>query len=346
MAVEYRDYYDILGVDKSASQDDIKRAFKKLARKYHPDIAKDEAEAETKFKEVNEAYEVLGDPEKRKKYDALGPNWEQAADFSGAGGPGGFGGGGGPGGFSGFPGGFSGTDEDGVHYEYHFDGSTGFSDFFENLFGGRTAGDPFGAFGAGGPGSGGPRRSRGAQPMAGQDIEADLLVRIEEIMQGATREIRFARPTLEGPPKESTIRVKVPKGVTEGQMIRCAGMGYPGIRGGPDGDLYLRVRIERHPSYKVSGHDLTSELVLAPWDVVLGKTVTTPTPHGDVKLTVKPGTQPGTRMRVRGKGLPDGSGGFGDLYVTVAVEYPPSPSEEERKLWRELAEKSSFEPND
>lgn len=321
MAVQYRDYYETLGVEKSASQDDIKKAFKKLARKYHPDVAKNLPDAEERFKAVNEAYEVLGDSEKRKKYDTLGANWQQGAEY--------------PGGFSGYPGG-------GGQYEYNFGGSTGFSDFFESFFGGRAAagGDPFGAYGGGGQ-----RRPHSTRPMAGQDIEADLLVRIEEIMHGSVREVRLARPSSDGgPARESTIRVKIPKGIAEGQMIRCAGLGYPGANGGPDGDLYMRVRLERHPLYKPSGHDLDSELVLAPWELALGISATIPTPHGDVKMTVKPGTQPGTKLRLRGKALPKGKDEFGDLYVTITVEFPESSSDEEKAIWQSLAEKSSFRP--
>ena len=324
MAVQYRDYYETLGVDKTASQDDIKKAFKKLARKFHPDVAKDLADAEERFKSVNEAYEVLGDPEKRKKYDTLGANWQQGAGFPG-------------GGASGFPGGGGGQ------YDYNFGGSTGFSDFFESFFGGRAGGgggDPFEHFGRGGP-----RGGQSTRPMEGQDIEADLLIRIEDVMHGSTREVRLGRPSADGKPsKESTIRVKIPKGIGDGQKIRCAGMGYPGRNGGPDGDLYMRVRLERHPLYKVSGRDLDSDLVLAPWEIVLGTSATIPTPHGEVKLTVKPNTQPGTRMRLRGKGLAKGKEEFGDLYVTITVEFPESSTDEEKALWKSLAEKSPFHP--
>jgi len=317
MAVKYRDYYETLGVTKAASQDEIKKAFKKLARQYHPDVAKDQPDAEERFKAVNEAYEVLGDAEKRRKYDTLGPGWEQGQDF---------------GGYSGHPG--------GGQYEYHFGGSTGFSDFFESMFGGRGGGDPFSAYG-GGRG----RRPRSSQPTAGEDIEADLLVRIEEIMHGSTREVRLARPTADGQRgKEITIRVKIPKGISGGQRIRCGGMGYPGANGGPEGDLYLRVRLERHPLYRPDGHDLDTDLVLAPWEVVLGAGVTIPTPHGDVKMTVKPGSQPGTKLRLRGKGLPNGKEGYGDLYVTLVVEFPDSVGEEEEALWKSLAEKTRFRP--
>lgn len=315
MSVQYRDYYEILGVDKSASQDEIKKAFKKLARKYHPDVAKDLPNAEEKFKEVNEAYEVLSDPGKRKKYDTLGANWQHGQDFSGG------------------PGGFYGSGGSGGTYEYNFGGSTGFSDFFESMFGGGAAGggDPFGAFGG--------RQARSSRPMAGQDLEADLLVSIEEVMTGSTRELRLSRPS-----GESTIRVKVPKGIGEGQKIRCANMGHPGANGGPNGDLLLRVRFERHPVYRPRGKDLESELLLAPWEVVLGTSVTVPTPHGNVKMTIKPDTAPGTRMRLKGKGLPKGEDGFGDLYLVATVEFPEQSTDAERALWRELAEKSPFRP--
>ncbi|MDF1825746.1 MAG: J domain-containing protein [Verrucomicrobiales bacterium] len=305
MSVQYRDYYEILGVDKSASQDEIKKAFKKLARKYHPDVAKDLPNAEEKFKEVNEAYEVLSDAGKRQKYDTLGPNWEQGQGFPGGGGGGG-------------------------SYEYNFGGSTGFSDFFESMFGGG-GGDPFGSYGG--------RQPRSSRPRAGQNIEADLLVSIEEVMTGSTRELRLSRPS-----GEKTIRVKVPRGIGEGQKIRCANLGHPGANGGPDGDLFLRVRFERHPVYRANGKDLESELILTPWEIVLGTSVTAPTPHGNVKMTVKPNTAPGTRMRLKGKGLPKGTADFGDLYLIITVEFPDESTDEEKALWEQLSSVSSFSP--
>jgi len=314
MSVKFRDYYEILGVERSASQDEIKKAFKKLARLYHPDVAKDRPDAEDRFKEVNEAYEVLGNPENRKKYDQLGAQWKEGDPFGGAG----YGGhGGGP-----------------QAYEYHFGGSTGFSDFFESFFGGRGAGNPFG----GGFG-GGASHGRSSRPAAGRDVEADLLVKIEEILTGGARSLRLSRP--EG--GESTIRVKIPQGIAEGQRIRCAGMGNPGINGGPPGDLYLRVRIERHPLYRIDGKDLESDLVLAPWEIALGTSVNVPTPHGAVRVTVKPDTAPGTRMRLKGKGLPSKTG-LGDLYLQILVEFPERSSEEERSHWQALAEASGFQP--
>lgn len=339
MAVQYRDYYEILGVSKDASREDIKRAFKKLARANHPDVAKDQAGAEERFKEINEAYEVLGDPEKRKKYDLLGENWDRAGGFPGGAAGEGFSGFPGAGGAGGFPGG-------GQRYEYHFGGSTGFSDFFESFFGGG-GGDPFAGF-AGGSGSRGGfpgGAAAGTAPVPGADIEADLLVTIEEVMRGATRQLRLSRPDPGGGPgvKESTVRVKIPVGVENGQLIRCAGLGHPGRNGGKHGDLFLRVRLERHPLYRVRGSALVSELVLAPWEIALGAKIPVPTPHGNVTLTVRPGTQPGTEMRLRGKGLPkDGGQDHGDLYLTVSVAFPEDTSSEEEELWRKLQETSDF----
>lgn len=318
MAVKFRDYYEVLGVDRSASADEIKKAFKKLARKYHPDVAKDEPQAEEKFKEVNEAYEVLGDPEKRKKYDQLGRNWQHGSDFTPP--PGSYG--------YGYSGG-------GGAEEFHFEGSTGFSDFFENLFGGRAAGDSFGGFGFGNRG-GGYRQAN--MPMQGQDVEADLLVTLDEVIKGGERHIRLQGETGE----IKTIRVKIPKGVTAGQMIRCAGLGGPGYNGGKQGDLYFRVRLERHPFFTVEDRNVSAPLELQPWECVLGSEKTVKTPIGSVKLKVPPGTEPGTKFRVPGKGIP-GSGGnsSGDFYAIAEVVIPASLTSKERELWEALAENSS-----
>ncbi|NNE91160.1 MAG: DnaJ domain-containing protein [Verrucomicrobiales bacterium] len=342
MGVEFRDYYEVLGVDRDASQEDIKRAFRKKARQFHPDVSKDNAEeAERKFKEVNEAYEVLGDPDKRQKYDALGANWQHGADFSGF--PGG---GNGRGGFGGFdPGG-----GDGAHYEYQFDGSTGFSDFFESLFGNRAAGDPFSAFrggggpsGAGFPGGGHARGGYRQFSQRGHDIESDLLVTLEEVMHGAERTLRLRKP---GDNSPTTIRIKIPKGISEGQSIRCAGLGGPGSGGGEQGDLLLRVRLERHPVFRIDGSDLHMDLELAPWECVLGTTVNVSTLHGGVRLKVPARSQTGDLLRLKGKGLPldDDPSRHGDLYVHLAIVVPDSLSPEEEKLWKQLSDASDFQP--
>lgn len=324
MSVKFRDYYDVLGVPRDAAQDQIRKAFRKLARKYHPDTATDKTVAEEKFKELNEAYEVLSDPEKRRKYDALGPNWQHGSDFTpppGAGGYGGF-------------------DYGSGGYDFGFGGTTGFSDFFESLFGRRaSAGDPFQQ-------AYGEARTRTRRRARGRDIESDLLVGLDEVMKGATRQLRLHRPSPNPgkPAEEITIRVHIPKGIKEGQQIRCAGMGEPGTMGGEAGDLLLRARIERHPNFQVRGADLTHELLLAPWECVLGATVKLDTLHGAVNLKIPAGTQAGTEFRLRGKGLPKDGENFGDLYAIVKVAVPKTVSETEARLWEKLAEESGFSP--
>jgi curved DNA-binding protein len=320
--VKFRDYYEVLGVGRDASQDEIRKAFRKLARKFHPDTAQDKASAEEKFKEVNEAYEVLGDPEKRKKYDALGANWRHGAEFrppSGAGPAGGFGG------FEGF-GGAGG-------FEF---GGTGFSDFFEAFFGGRTRGR------RGGVGGGFPDVFRGGAqgPVPGSDVEADLLVTLEEVVRGGERTLTLR--SSDG--KTRTARVKLPVGVTEGQFIRLAGLGGAGANGGKSGDLFLRVRLERHPDFRVRGNQLSYDLELAPWEAALGTTVRVRTLHGTVQLKIPPGTSSGTELRLKGKGMPDGHGQPGDLHVVVSVVVPPNATPEEKKLWKELERVSGFNP--
>lgn len=335
MAVEFKDYYKILGVSRDAADEDIRKSFRKLARKYHPDVAENKVEGEAKFKELNEAYEVLGDPEKRRKYDALGANWKHGADFRPPPGAGGFGTGEGFGyGFE--PGG-------GGAYEYSFDG-TGFSDFFEQLFGmraGRAGRGGFGGFG----GLGG-RPGRGAGVAAkGSDIETDIMVTLDEVCRGSTRTLRLQRPSGPGGGMTTqTGKVKIPVGVQEGQRIRLAGLGEAGMGGGAPGDLYLRVRIERHPDFSARGSDLYHDLELAPWEAVLGEKVAIRTLKGTVSLTVPPGTGHGAELRMKGMGLPKGDGSFGDLHAVVCIVVPPEISKKERALWESLREESTFKP--
>jgi curved DNA-binding protein len=313
MAVQFRDYYETLGVSKTATEDEIRSAFRKLARKYHPDVAKDKKAAEEKFKQINEAYEVLSDPEKRKKYDQLGANWNQPGGFQpppdwGAQQPGG-----------GFHRHFGGGDG-GVEFEF---GGTGFSDFFEAFFGGGRGRSAFGGFG---------QRPAGAE--RGSDVEADIMVPLEEALHGATRTVSLRRA---GAKKVETYQVKIPRGVREGQRIRLAGQGEAGERGGKSGDLFLRVRLARHPDFRVEGSDLIHEAKIYPWQAVLGTELEVPTLEGHVRLKVPPGTRSGQRFRLRGRGLPSSSGARGDLYVEVQVEVPKKITERERELWRELA---------
>ena len=311
MPVQFRDYYETLGVPKTASDNEIRTAFRKLARKYHPDVAKDKKAAEEKFKQINEAYEVLGDPEKRKKYDQLGADWNQPGGFQpppgwGAQQPGG-----------GF---YRHGDDGGIQFEF---GGTGFSDFFEAFFGGGRGRSAFSGFGG-----------RQATAERGSDVEADIMVTLEEALHGSTRTVSLRRG---GSNKVESYQVKIPRGVHEGQRIRLAGQGEAGARGGKSGDLFLRVRLARHPDFSVEGSDLIHELKIAPWQAALGAEIEVPTLEGSVRLKVPAGTQGGQRFRLRERGLPGVSGKRGDLYVDVQINVPKKLTEREREIWRELA---------
>ena len=322
MPVQYKNYYETLGVPRTASADDIKKSFRKLARQYHPDVAKDKKKSEEKFKEINEAYEVLGDADKRKKYDELGANWKSGAEFR----P--------PPGSGGFPGGqtFRGGRAAGNGVEFEFDG-TGFSDFFEQLFGGARRG-------AGGFGRGG---SMGGQQFAerGSDIEGDIMVTLEEAAHGSVREVSV-RHNVGGAIKTETHQVKIPPGVTEGQRLRLAGRGEHGSGGGAAGDLYLRVRLAKHPDFDVEDHNLIYEVELAPWEAALGAEISVPTLGSRVKIKVAPGTQSGQKLRVRGRGLPPS----GDLIVVTKIVVPAIISDAEKKLWELIKRESKFNPRD
>lgn len=317
MAVRYKDYYESLRVPRNASDADIKKAFRKLAREFHPDVAKDKKKAEEKFKEINEAYEVLGDQAKRKKYDELGANWKSGADFRPPPGHEGFRDGrsnkrGGPG---------------SADFEFNF-GGTGFSDFFEQMFGARSAG--------------GSRRGGFAEDELaerGQDVEGDIMVTLEEAMRGSVRSVGVQHNA-----RTTTHQVKIPAGVTEGQKLRIAGRGGPGIGGGAAGDLYLRVRLAKHPDFEVQDHNLIYDAELAPWEAVLGAEISVPTMTGRVNIKIPSGTQNGQKLRVRGRGMPARNGGNGDLIVVARVEVPAKVTDAERKLWEQLARESKFNP--
>jgi len=327
MSVQYKDYYETLGVPRTASDDQIKKSFRKLARQYHPDVAKDKKKAEEKFKELNEAYEVLGDSAKRKKYDELGANWKSGADFR----P--------PPGWEGFTGGqaFRGRGTGGQEFEFHF-GGTGFSDFFEQLFGSRMRG-----------GAGGFGRTAGFEDEEfterGRDIEGDILVTLEEALRGSVRTVNV-RHTVGRSIKTETHQVKIPPGVTEGQKLRLAGRGETGAGGGAAGDLYLRVRLARHPDFEVVDHNLIYEAELAPWEAVLGANLSVPALDGRVNIKIPPGTQNGQKLRVRARGLPARDGARGDLIVVTKIAVPFKVTDAERKLWEQLARESKFNPRD
>ena len=327
--MEYKDYYKLLGVSRSASKDEIGKAFKKLARKYHPDLNPNDATAEAKFKEINEAYEVLKDEKKRKLYDQFGSDWEHGQNFQPP--PGyenvNFGGGGG------FPG-----------------GGAGFSDFFETIFGGGAGGGATfrGGFGGGGGGfsGGGGYRQR---PRRGADSEATYELTLDEAYRGGTKSITLQEQVSgpDGIPRMTTktLEVKVPAGVKDGQKIRLAGQGNPGMGGGPKGDLYLKIRIMPHHLFKVSDSDVILDLPLAPWEAVLGSTLRVPTLDGAVEMKIPPGIGSGKKLRIKGKGL--GSGGRrGDQYVRIMIQAPDRLNPDEQKLWEELRDKSNFKPRD
>ena len=327
MAVQYKDYYETLGVPRNAKDDDIKKSFRKLAREFHPDVAKDKKRAEEKFKEINEAYEVLSDPAKRRKYDELGANWKSGAEFR----P--------PPGNEGFPGGqhFHGRGQGGEDFEFQF-GGTGFSDFFEQIFGSRMRA------------GGGPGGQRGFQQQEeyaerGADIEGDIMVTLEEAMRGSIRSVSVRRPSGRSV-KTETYQVKIPPGVTGGQKLRVAGHGEAGSGGGESGDLYLRVRLAKHPDFDVDGHDLIFDAELAPWEAVLGAEISVPALDGRVNIKIPAGTQSGQKLRVRGRGLPARDGGHGDIFVVTTIVVPAKTTEAEKKLWEQLKRESRFNPRD
>ena len=326
MPVEFKDYYATLGVARDASQDDIKKAFRKLARQYHPDVAKDKRGAEEKFKAVNEANEVLSDPAKRKKYDELGANWQDEGAFQP---PPGRGGGRGR----------AGAGAGGQ--EFHF-GGTGFSDFFEQFFsGGSRYGFPDGT-----QGFGDEADSGGARPSRGGDIEGDILVTLEEAMRGTVRplSLQMVNPQT-GEADTRSFQVRIPPGAIDGRRIRVPGQGEPGRGGAAAGDLYLRVRHAAHPDYTSREADIYHDLAVAPWEAVLGAEIMVPTLDGTIKLRSPPGTEPGRQLRVRGRGLPRGkSGERGDFFVIVEVSVPTDPNPEERALWEKLRNVSRFNP--
>jgi curved DNA-binding protein len=303
LPVAFRDYYDVLGVDRSASADEIKSAYRKLARQYHPDVNK-EPGAEDRFKEIAEAYEVLRDPEKRERYDRLGPNWKAGQDVSGA----------------------EGFDFDGGGFRdvrVDFGDGGDFSDFFESLFGSRMGGRTRG----GGFGGGGFREFS----TRGGDQEATLELTLEEAVRGGRRRISLG----DGRDYE----VDIPAGVRDGQRIRLAGEGGQGMGGGPRGDLFLRVHIKPHPRFRVEGNDLYTDLPVAPWEAALGAEVELPTLEGRTRVKVPAGSSCGRKLRLRGQGIAGG-----DLYASVSIKVPKKLSRDERRLFEELAEKSRFDP--
>ena len=302
----YIDYYKILGIDKNASQDDVKKAYKKLARKFHPDLNPNNPEAHTRFQEINEANEVLSDPEKRKKYDQYGEHWKHADEFEAQGGGrqgGGFGG------FSG--GGFGGGGFGGGGF-----GEGGeFSDFFEQMFGGR-----------GGARGGGRSRSRGYR---GQDYESEMEISFKDAFETHKRVINVDGKSL---------RITIPAGIADGQTIKLSGQGQPGANGGPNGDLLITIRVGEDSRFKRVGDDLYATEPLDLFTAILGGEQVIETVTGKVKMKVAPGTQNNTKVRLKGKGFPvyKKEGQFGDLIVTYSINIPTNLTDKQRELFKEI----------
>lgn len=314
--MKFQDYYQTLGVERAATADEIKQAYRKLARKHHPDLNK-EAGAEARFKEIGEAYEVLKDPEKRAAYDAVGsryadggaggeqdfqppPGWDTGFEFRGRGDAEGFGG-------------------------------QDYSDFFEALFGR-----------AGRAGRAGGAAARGATPLRGEDHHAKVLIDLEDAYTGARRSLSLRMPAFDeqgrGVLRERTLDITIPKGIRQGQSLRLSGQGGPGLGNGPAGDLFLEVEFNTHRIYRVDGRDVYVDLPLAPWEAALGAPVGVPTPDGEVELTIPAGSAAGRKLRLKGKGIP-GKGASdvaGDLYVVLAIALPPAGSEAARRAYEAL----------
>ncbi len=296
-----RDYYEVLGVNKDASEEDIKKAYRKLARKYHPDLNPNNKEAHKRFQEINEANEVLSDPEKRKKYDQYGENWKHAEEYEKARQA-------------------AGQNQNWDGGGYDFSGTSfdegGFSDFFESLFGRAEGGN-------------GRSRSRNVK-FRGEDFNAELHLSLEDAYK--THQQTF---TVNG----KSIRITVHAGIEDGQTIKLKGHGGPGINGGPNGDLYITFRIDNNTSFKREGNDLYTTVDLDLYTAILGGEITVDTLGGKIKLKVKPETQNGTKIRLRGKGFPvyKSEGQFGDLYITFEIKIPTGLSEKQKELFTQLS---------
>ncbi|HYD79013.1 MAG TPA: DnaJ C-terminal domain-containing protein [Paucimonas sp.] len=324
--MEFKDYYQALGVARDAGADDIKKAFRKLARKYHPDVSK-EPDAEARMKELNEAFAVLSDPEKRAAYDRLGqrfhagqdfhppPDWDAGFEFSGRG--------------------FSGAE------------AADFSDFFSELFGGRFGGAEARGGRHAGPGWDDIRDDmRDGFRARGEDHHAKLMLDLEDAYRGAVRTVTLRVPRLDaaGRPvlQEHTLDVRIPQGVYEGQMIRLAGQGGPGMGTDEAGDLYLEVHFKPHGRYRVEGRDVYASLPVTPWEAALGASVLAPVPDGAVEVRIPAGSQSGRKLRLKGRGIPGRTPG--DLYLVLEVVLPPADTPRARELYETMAREMNFDP--
>jgi curved DNA-binding protein len=307
--MKFKDYYEILGVPRTATPDEVKAAYRRLARKYHPDVSK-EPNAEARFKELGEAHEVLKDPEKRALYDQMGSQWKSGQDFKPS-----------PGWDAGFE--FRGGDAGG-----DFDPN----DFFEAFFGRR--------------GPGGSRRPN--VHAQGEDHHAKVMIDLEDAFRGAQRSISLRMPSYDAQgrmvSRERTLDVNIPKGIRAGQHLRLAGQGGPGVGKGAPGDLYLEVGFNPHPVFRVDDRDIYVDLKLAPWEAALGAKVEAPTPEGPIQLTIPPGSTAGRQMRLKGRGIPGQPPG--DLYVVLGVALPPADTEAAREAYQAMARAFRFNPRE
>jgi curved DNA-binding protein len=307
--MQFKDYYKTLGIARDASAEDVKKAFRKLARKYHPDVSK-EKDAEARMKEINEANAVLSDPQKRAAYDQLGsgyrpgqefrppPGWDAPFEFSSRGVP-------------------PGEEAD-------------FSDFFAEIFGRMH--------GAGGRGA--------RRPGRGEDHNARVLLDVEDAFGGVSRQVSLRVPSLDSAGRvayrERTLNVKIPKGVCAGQVIRLAGQGAPGAGGAPAGDLLLEVEFRPHPRLRVDGRDLLVTVPVSPWEAALGAVVPVDLPGGQVRVRVPEGSQGGGQLRLRGKGIPGDPPG--DALLDLRVVLPPADTPRARELYESMARDLAFDP--
>jgi DnaJ-class molecular chaperone len=309
MAVKFQDYYEILGVPRNASETDIKKAYRKLARKYHPDFNPNNKQAEEKFKQTQEAYEVLSDAEKRKKYDQLGANWKSGAEFT----P--------PPNWEGFDineilrgaGARAGGGARGRSRNAESGGVGGFSDFFETLFGGMGGG------------------GFGRAPVA--EAEAEMSLPLEDMHRGTTRRLSVRIDNT-----QRSIEVRIPPGARDDSRIRVPGGGLNG------GDLFVRLKMEPSDKFTVRGDDTETEVAVTPWEAALGTTIEVPTLDGSAEIRVPPGMGSGQKLRLKGQGLNIRGGGRGDHFVKLKIVVPKKLSEEEKKLFQQLADVSRFNP--
>jgi curved DNA-binding protein len=294
--MDYKDYYKVLGVSKSASQDEIKKAYRKLAVKYHPDKNEGNAKAEARFKEITEAYEVLGNAENRQKYDQMGANWKQYENMGNQG----------FGGFSGFSGGGSSRRRTGGASF----GGGGFSDFFNSFFGGQF-----------------DEWSTGKSVYKGKDLEANLPLSWDEAFNGTEKVLQA---------KNDRIKIKIKPGAYDGQKIRVKGKGGHAAGGGERGDLYITLQVAGNPNYEQKGNDLYKTVTIDLYTAVLGGKVSVATPTKTINVPIAAGTSSGKKLRLKGLGAPSSSGGKGDFYVQIEIEVPKSLSAEQKRLFEQL----------